>query len=127
MSEPALEKATSQRRDKIGRTYFSKVLPLDSFAIKDGQLIFEDLAVKYQFQKPQVYAVTWSEFENDTGIASSLLDENSFSLPSDFGTAADGSYYATSIQAEADEQKSVTVYVRKEGDAGKIVGIERSW
>ena len=38
-----LTETLAQRRDKIGETYFSKVLPLDSFAVKNGQLIFEDL------------------------------------------------------------------------------------
>ena len=39
----------AQRRDKIGKTYFSKVLPLDHFAVSEGELHFEDLAMKYNF------------------------------------------------------------------------------
>lgn len=117
----------AQRRDRIGKAYFSKVLPLDSFAVKNGRLIFEDLAVKYELRKPQEYAIAWLEFDNNTGIVSSLLDENSFKLPRDFAAAADGSYYVASIHAENDEQKSVAVYLRKEGTTGKIVSIERSW
>ena len=40
-----IAKCLIARRDKIGRTYFAKVLPLDRFQVRDGQLAFEDLAV----------------------------------------------------------------------------------
>ena len=35
----------AQRRDRIGRYWFSRVNPLDRFIIRDGQLHFEDLAI----------------------------------------------------------------------------------
>ena len=34
-------------RDRIGETYFAKVLPLDNFLIEDGRITFEDLQIKY--------------------------------------------------------------------------------
>jgi len=37
------------RREKIGRTYFSKVLALDDFRVNNGELLFDDLAVKYKY------------------------------------------------------------------------------
>lgn len=39
-----------ERRDLIGRFWFSKAAPLDSFDVKDGKLVFEDLAVTYEFE-----------------------------------------------------------------------------
>ena len=36
-----------ERRDKIGRAVFSKVLPLDRFTIADGRLEWMDLAAQH--------------------------------------------------------------------------------
>ena len=117
----------ARRRDKIGRAYFEKVLPLDSFGISNGELIFEDLAVKHQFRQPRELSITWSEFENDGGKRKPVTTESSFRLPRGFVNAADGSYYVARIQAGGDDQKSVFVYLRKEGNSAMIVGIERQW
>ena len=38
------------RRDKIGRTFFSKVLPLDNFRIENGELHFDDLGMAAAFR-----------------------------------------------------------------------------
>jgi hypothetical protein len=43
----------AQRRDKIGRVFFSKILPLDHFRVVNSELLFDDLAVKYGFKPPQ--------------------------------------------------------------------------
>ncbi len=37
------------RRDRIGRTYFKKVLPLDNFRIENDALAFDNLEAKYGF------------------------------------------------------------------------------
>lgn len=46
-----IAKTLMERRDLIGRYWFSQAAPLDSFDIEDGKLIFEDLAVKYGFEE----------------------------------------------------------------------------
>ncbi len=43
----------AERRDMIGRYWFSKAAPLDSFELSETNLIFEDLAVKYGFEKKE--------------------------------------------------------------------------
>ena len=42
-AEDWLVECLVQRRDKIGRAYFAKVLPLDKFAIANGEIVWEDL------------------------------------------------------------------------------------
>jgi hypothetical protein len=117
----------AQRRDKIGRAYFSKVLPLDSFRVHNGELLFEDLAVRYKFRPPLEYRISWSTFDNGNGTLTPLPGEMSFRLPSRFSSLAGGDYCAARIDALADERKTVTVYLRKKGSAAEVVGIERGW
>ena len=40
-----------KRRDKIGRTYFEAVTPLDDFSIRNGQICATDLSLHYEFVK----------------------------------------------------------------------------
>ena len=50
-----------ERREKIGRTYFAMVLPLDSFeASRTAGLRFDDLAGKNGFHGPRTYQFQWS-------------------------------------------------------------------
>jgi hypothetical protein len=117
----------AQRRDKIGRTYFSRVLPLDSFRVDNGELLFEDLAVRYKFRPALQYQASWSEFDNGSGALTPLPEEASFRLPGRFFSLAEGDYLAVRIHAPADDSKTVTVYLRKKGAAAEVVGIERTW
>jgi hypothetical protein len=117
----------AQRRDKIGRSYFSKVLPLDSFRVRNGELLFEDLAVQYKFRPPLEYRISWSTFDNDSGTLTPLPGEISFHLPSRFSSLAEGDYFAARIDALTAGGKAVTVYLRKKGPAAEVVGIERGW
>jgi len=117
----------AQRRDKIGRTYFSKVLPLDSFRVTNGELLFEDLAVKYKFSAAREYHVSWWEFDNENGSLSALAGESSLRLPGRFSSLPEGGYIAAKINASGAEQKTVTVFLRKKGTTAEIVGLEREW
>ncbi len=56
----------AESRNKIGQTFFAKVLPLDNFRIENNELRFDDLAA-YKFRLPQNYEVNWFEFDNITG------------------------------------------------------------
>ena len=117
----------AERRDKIGRAYFSKVLPLDVFRVTDGELRFEDLAVRYKFAPARDYKISWSEFNNAGGTTKPLQEETSFQLPARFVSAAGPEYVAATIQTSTDGHKTVTVYLRKNGSSFDVVGIERTW
>src|SRR4029079_10466170 len=49
-SDPAAERWVAdsliERRNRIARTYFERVLPLDDITVRDGALTFTDLAVR---------------------------------------------------------------------------------
>jgi hypothetical protein len=120
-------KTLAQRRDKIGRCYFSKVLPLENFRIRDRALVFEDLAVRYGYRQAAEYRIAWSVFDNQHGTFHPLPDAADFRLPNQFGSIADGSYLAARIHASAEERKTVTLFLRKTGATADVVGLERGW
>jgi hypothetical protein len=114
------------RRDKIGRTFFSKVLPLDNFRVENAELRFDDLAAKYGFRTVEQYTVRWSRFDNDTG-GQQLLVETSAKLPVDAAEAPAGTYFAALFKSPKLPSQTVTVYIRTERDVFRVVGIERTW
>jgi hypothetical protein len=115
-----------ERRDKIGRYYFEKVLPLDHFRLKGTRLEFEDLSVRYGFHPAREYSIKWSAFDNITGKHQSIDSQGAGEIPEKARAAEEGDYYSAEIFA-GEPGKAVTVYIRKEGDRFKLVGIERSW
>jgi len=114
------------RRDKIGKTYFARVLPLDRFEVHNDRLEFEDLSAKYGFGAPRQYTVQWSRFDNDTERKSLLPGRTSFALPAELRTAGPGEYFAADIRSD-DAKKTVTVYLRTKKGAVEVVGIDRTW
>jgi hypothetical protein len=129
-SDPEAEnwivKYLMHRRDIIGRTYFSKVLPLDRFEVRDGKLAFVDLEVQHGFADNRDYQVEWSRFDNSAETRSPLEAAPGLALPADVSNAGDGAYFAASIRSE-EVAKTVTVYLRKNGGKVAIVGIDRTW
>ena len=126
-AEAWLAECLIDRRNKIGETYFSKVLPLDWFEVVDGELKFEDLADHYDFIEPRSYLVQWSTFDNQTEKHANLgVSASTFEIPPATSTAAEGSYYAARIWAD-DPLMAVTVYLRKKEDGLELVGVERHW
>ena len=115
-----------KRRDKIGKAYFAKVLPLDRFEVRDGRLTFDDLAVKHKFSGPRDYAVQWSQFDNNTEQKTPLAGETGLSVPRAVQDAAEGEYFAANLNA-GDKQKTVTVYLRKMAGQLQVVGVDRTW
>jgi hypothetical protein len=114
------------RRDVIGQTYFSKVLPLDGFKVEGGKLAFEDLQVRYGLVKQRDYQVAWSRFDNSAETLTPLTGETSFALPAAMAGGENGSYFSATIHAE-DKAKTVTVYLRKKEGGPEVVGIDRGW
>ena len=117
----------AKRRDKIGQTYFSKVLPLDRFRVQSGELEFEDLAASYGFRPAEEYAVRWSLFDNITQQHHVLPGGSSRRLPDQAAQAPSGTYFSAVIYSPKEERKSVTVTIRKTEHGYEVVGIERAW
>ena len=114
------------RRDRIGETYFAKVLPLDNFLIEDGRITFEDLQIKYGLVDKRDYKVQWSRFSNDSEEHAPIDGVTGMALPAPTRSAAAGASFAAKITGE-DEAKTVTVYVRKRASEFQVVGVDRTW
>jgi hypothetical protein len=105
-AEEYLVRCLIKRRDKIGKTYYAKVLPFDRFRIgSDGQLTWDDLSSSVRDAK-----VAWFSFDNRTGTKSPA------SGPS-------GEYSLAEISSPSRPKQTIEVYVRSR----EIVGIERNW
>jgi hypothetical protein len=121
-----ITRALIERRDKIARTYFSKVLPLDNFALSAGALAFDDLAVKRGFTPARPYRAAWFRFDNKAEQLTPIQSAGSLQLPDEALAADDAVYYAVRIQSD-DPRKTVTVYLRKRSGVFKVAGVERTW
>ncbi len=112
-----------QRRDKIGRTYFRKVLPLDRFEIRNGALHYQDLSETAGFGAAGPYAIQWHQLDNASGSTRPIEAATSSTLPSSGGT-----YRVARITSSARPRQAVDVTVRVEGNlAPAIVGVDRQW
>jgi hypothetical protein len=128
-SDPRAEKWIAdcliQRRDKIGRAFFAKVLPLDRFAVRDGRLTFDNLAVQHKFgAAPAEYRTSWFVFDNEAERKTPISGASSLTVPT--SSVGDGGYLAAEIHA-GDPKLAVTVYLRKRGPRMEVVGIERGY
>jgi len=120
-----LTRTLAARRDKIGQTYFHKVLAVDDFRIESGQLKWDDLLVRYKLGPSRVFQVSW---ERNGGMIAAQSNGNAVSLPAELGSAASGSIYALSIGTADGGNRKAKVFLRKEGDGSvKVVGVDRTW
>jgi hypothetical protein len=120
--------ALIERRNRIARTYFRKVLPLDNFRVDGGTLRFDDLGAAYGVDDgPAAYTATWFRFDNKTGQGTPLSAE-SFAVPRDVREAGDDTYFAVRIEStRRSPAMNVFVYLRVRAGRPQVVGIERGW
>jgi hypothetical protein len=121
-----ITRALIARRDKIGRHYFSQVLPLENFRAEGGRLAFDDLAERYHFGPPRTYTVQWSRFHNEDNTVSAIPGAASFALPEELRSAPAGSYFTAGV-GSADDARTLIVYLRKAHSGIDVVGIDRRW
>jgi hypothetical protein len=131
-SDPGAEKwiadALIERRDKIGKAYFSEILPLDRFRVEGGKLAFDDLARKHGMTSSpgyvtsdQGYRIEWSTFNNGDGTMTPLSAKGL-----DIPQAQSASYVMARVQGQ-DAKKTITVYLRRGAGSWQVVGVERGW
>jgi hypothetical protein len=120
-------KTLAERRDKIGRAYFTRLLALDEFAVQGGELRWQDLAVRHGYVPARKVQISWSRFNNAARTHEALAGESSSRLPAQFAAAPDGSYFAAKLAADGADKTTLTVYLRKRGSAAEIAGIDRSY
>jgi hypothetical protein len=116
-------KCLIERRDKIGRSAFAKVLPVDRFELRNGRLEWTDLAAESGLGKALEITIHWAAFDNKSGTSQPIAGENSPHLPQLNG---DG-YRLALLQSASRPSQAVRVYVRIRGNETQIVGVERTW
>ena len=124
-AEAWLVKCLIERRDRVGREYFSRVLPLDDFTVKSNRLSWTHLGERYGFFEQPSLEISWSRFDN-TAETHAPLEGSGPELPPAVRGGAHGAYFAARI-AESGGTKTVTVYLRKRGGMHQVVGIDRTW
>jgi hypothetical protein len=124
-AEDWITAALIERRNRIGRTFFARVLPLDGFRLAGNTLAFDDLATKYGFTTAPTYSVDWSAFDNAKNVMLDRLGTGA-SLPPSAQAIAPGSYVAARVSA-GDAAMYVDVFLRKRADGFDVVGVDRSW
>ncbi len=120
--------ALIERRDEIGRNFFSHVLPLDNFRIENERLEFDDLMVTYGFAGPRTLEAAWYAFDNmaESNTFVAVDQQDQFALPEDVVNADAGAYFSVGIQGDTPGM-TVMVYVRKEDSGYRVVGVDRNW
>jgi hypothetical protein len=115
--------ALINRRDKIGRASFSKVLPLDRFRVENGRLQYLDLFSHFGFGPSREYEAEWFVFDNNTGLKTPIPGAGGFGVPAQ---ARGAEYGAARIKLSQDSAKTVTVFLRNSASETEVVGVERT-
>jgi len=127
-SKPAEDWITAtliERRNRIGRTYFARLLPLDHIRLEGNALAFDDLGVTSGFAQPRTYTITWHKFDNAKDTVLDAIGTGA-DMPGEARALPAGSYAAVRIHAGV-QAMNVTVYLRRQADGFHVVGIDRSW
>ncbi len=103
-AEAYLVQCLIERRDKIGKRYFAKVLPLDRFRMEGDKLVWDDLSRSVGDAR-----VAWFSFDNGTGKRTPA--------------AGPGEWSVAEVSSPSRPKQMIHVYVR----SGTIVGLERTW
>jgi hypothetical protein len=121
-----IAKVLEKRRDEIGRAWYGRVLPLEDFAIEDGQLKFNDAGARTGFSAGRAYRYDWFHFDNAANRSLTHAGANDAKVPAGILAAEDGAYIGCTLTVATMPHPSVTVYfVRRQGN-WVLVGIERA-
>jgi hypothetical protein len=121
-AEAWLTECLIERRSKVGKTYFKKVLPIDRFEVREGKLMFEDLSEKAGFGAAGPYALQWLQLNNATGETIAIDGTTGTALP-----ASGGAYRVARITSTSRPKQSVDVTVRFDSATPAVAGIDRQW
>lgn len=121
-----ITRALIERRDKIGRAYFARVLPLDSFRVEQNELRFDDLAVRHGYSTPRSFTISWARFHNSTGQSSPLLSQGP-QLPAEVLGAMPGDYFSATLSTANQPGHRVDVFLRRTASGFEVAGVDRTW
>jgi hypothetical protein len=133
-AEQYLADVLIKRRDKVGRSYLTKINPIVDPALDAaGRLTFGNAAIQYRFaDAPASYKAVWYTFDNATGESNRIGETESreprMQAPTGLpGTV--GQYIRLDLSAVDAKQPAwatpIEVYFRKFETGWKLVGLER--
>jgi hypothetical protein len=115
----AIASALIERRDKIGRTFFAAVLPLDRFAVRGGALTFDDLEIQHGLRQSRPYTFRWFSFDNESGASSLIEGEATARVP-----RTPAAFLACEITS-GQPGRAVRIYLR--ANTEQIIGVTHIW
>jgi hypothetical protein len=122
--EDAIANLLIERRDIVGRYWFSQAAPLDSFDLKGGRLVFEDLAVKHGFEEAGQTAYHVEVFAgNKTRKKIAAFESTEPSLTVDPGWFAGREKATLRIRVTRGTSEELSPYVRVELTQDSVTGI----
>jgi hypothetical protein len=129
-----LTRTLIERRDIILRTWLTGVNPaVDVTLAENGTLTFSNAAVNaHAAAAPRSYLVSWSRFDNDTGVHTPVAEESRSAEPraSAPPSLQNADFVSAAIRAEHPDyprwREPVQVYFRRTGTGWKTVGLLRA-
>jgi hypothetical protein len=122
-AEAYIVKVLAERRDRVGRAYLEKVLPLDNFTVRGRRLMFDDLGLRHGTAKERPLQISWSRFNNASARGTPIEGAAGFDVPAAGGTH----FYLAEIKQTGDQRRVVRVYLRQTGENLSVAGVDRSW
>lgn len=113
----------AERRDKIGRAAFARVLPLDRFEVGDGRLRWVDVAAEAGLGAPLEVSVRWERYDNGSERGEPIAGAVGPGVP----PVAEGGYLRAVLGAAGRPGQEIFVYLRHKGARLDVVGVERTW
>lgn len=126
-----LVETLKKRRDKIGRYYFNRAIPLDHFRLEDGRLCFNDLAIDTGLESADATEYRYDLHLNDTALLLAMPIDGHLCIPLDIVSreelSADDQIRITLQlkRGDHDWSKWVKVYLKPVADSLKLFGLER--
>ena len=129
-----LTRALIERRKKVARVWLTGVNPVVDVALSsDGTLTFSNAAVTAQVATaPAKYVVSWSRFDNATGVHHAVgdaVDAREPRLTAPSSLLREGEYVAATIRTEHADypvwRQPVQAYFRRTQNIWKTVGLYR--
>ena len=121
-AEAWLIRCLIERRDKIGRVYFAKLLPLDRFDVRNGTLTWDDVGARLRYTPPADVTLAWESFDNATGSRSRIANANTAAVP-----AQTSGYSLATLTSTTQPSHRIEVFLRHTSAGPQVIGVERSW
>jgi hypothetical protein len=111
-----------ERRNKVGRTYFARVLPFDNFSIRNAELTWDDVGSRLGYTPPAQIDVTWEGFDNATQARTPIAQASTPAVP-----RATSGYAVATLKSRAKPAQKIEVFVQTSTAPMRVVGVERYW